>query len=265
MFLAILTAAIITLLSILGALFFSKNKAEHGIERFVVPLAVGFFLSLIFLELIPETLSGQPNLGGVVVVIGFLSFYALSNFLHNYFHKRDDDKCDRKSAANLLLIGDGVHNLADGVVLATAFLINPGVGVVTAIGLALHEIPQEIVEFGVLIRSGYNRTEAILRNLLSASTIIFATALTFFAASVISEWMWVITGLAAGNLLYLATADLLPHVHSTTKKYGSFWYAFLTIILGFILMSFILTVTHEKPEYGYENIDIHETHQLIHH
>ncbi|MEX2341242.1 MAG: ZIP family metal transporter [Candidatus Paceibacterota bacterium] len=250
---AIFAAAAVALCSLIGALFFGNSRKLEGVERYVIPTAVGVFLSLVLFELIPETLEANATWGGVAVAVGFILFYILSYELHRYFHtKEDDDKlCQRKGAATLLLIGDSVHNITDGVILGAAFLINPALGAAVAVGLALHEIPQEIVEFGVLVRGGYSRLKAALLNLLSASSIIVGTALTLILADHAAEYVWIITGIAAGNLLFIAASDLLPRIHGNLKTYGSFWATLLALVLGFIMMTFVLIYTHETFGHGH--------------
>lgn len=250
---ALLAAGGVALCSLIGALFFGNSRNLEGAERYVIPAAVGVFLSLVLFELIPETLEANHTWGGVAVAGGFVLFYVLSYELHRYFHthEADDKHCHHKGAANLLLIGDAIHNLADGVILGSAFLIDPTLGVAVAIGLALHEIPQEIVEFGVLVRGGYSRFEAAWRNLISASTIIIGTALTILLSSAAEEYIWIITGIAAGNLLYIAATDLLPRVHGTLRGYQSFWLTLIALVAGFGIMTTVLTYTHEN--FGHEH------------
>lgn len=254
LFEAVVASSAVALCSLIGVFFFGNSKKLEGIERYVIPTAVGVFLSLVLFELIPETLEANETWGGVIVAFGFILFYLLSYELHRYFHKReaDDKDCDRKGAATLLLIGDAVHNVADGVILGAAFLIDPTLGVAVAIGLALHEIPQEIVEFGVLIRGGYTRFQAAWRNLISASTIILGTVITILLAETAEEYVWIITGIAAGNLLYIAATDLLPRVHGNLKNYQSFWYTFVSLIAGFVVMTGVLIYTHETFGHGHE-------------
>jgi zinc and cadmium transporter len=254
---AILAALGVAAISLTGALIFGGHRGLIGIERFVVPLAVGIFLSLVLYELIPETLASAPEWGGIAVAAGFIGFYLLAQFLHRHFHNLGDAECDRKSAASLLLIGDAVHIFAVGVILGGAFLINPAVGVATAVGLALHELPQEIVEFGVFIRAGYTRTQAALRNLLSASSIVVGTAVTLLLAAEGEAWLWVLTGIAAGNLLFLAASDLLPRIHGNLKNYGNIWYAAGTVTFGFVFMTIVLYYTHVSFPHGHDHHDEH--------
>jgi zinc and cadmium transporter len=242
---AIVAAVLISLASVVGVLFFGHDKRLIGVERFVIPVAAGMFLSLVLTELIPET-NEASAWGGVVVMIGFVSFYVLAHHLHRRYHHLEGEECDRKGAAALLLVGDGIHNFADGIVLGGAFLISPTVGVATAIGLALHEIPQEIVEFGVLLRAGYTKTEAAVRNFISASTVILGTVVVYLLSFEAHEYVWILIGLAAGNLLYLAASDLLPRVHGGVREYGGFWYSTGAIVFGFVLMTALLAWVHAE-------------------
>ena len=252
---ALLTAVAIALLSLIGALIFGGHKGLVGLERYIVPVAVGVFLSLVLYELIPETLEASHEWGGIVIAIGFIAFYVLAQYLHRYFHNQGDEDCRRKSSASLLLVGDSIHNLADGIILGSAFLIDPSVGFATAIALALHEVPQEIVEFGVFIRAGYTRTQAALRNLLSASTIILGTGIVLIVSEHGSEWVWVLSGLAAGNLLFLAASDLLPRIHGNLDHYGNVWYATAAIVIGFILMTLLIDWSHDSYHYEDDHHD----------
>jgi len=248
---AIGMAALVASASVVGVLLFGHDKRLIGAERYIVPVAVGVFLSLVLNELIPEVLAAAPVWGAAVIMVGFLGFYILAHKLHQRYHHLEADDCDRKGAAALILVGDSIHNFADGIVLGGAFLIDPAVGVATAVGLALHEVPQEIVEFGVLVRAGYTRLRAAALNLLSASTIILGTLLVILLSSQFGEYVWVLTGLAAGNLLFLAASDLLPRIHGNLQHYGSIWYSAVAIALGFLLMTLILTWVHEQ--YGDEH------------
>jgi len=258
---ALFASLLVAAASLSGALFFGNARIAIKYEKWLIPATVGVFLSLTLFELIPETLLAAPEYGGIAVAFGFIAFYLLASLLHSYFHKRVDEvDCDKKSAANLILIGDAIHNLADGVILGGAFLVDPTIGIAVAIGLALHEIPQEIVEFGILMRAGYTRIQAILRNLLSASSIVVGTLVVILVAEHADEYVWILTGIAAGNLLYLAASDLLPRIHQTGKK--TVFANTLAIVLGFALMSTIISWTHESFGHGHEHTEEHieETH-----
>ncbi len=251
---ALLASFLVATASLVGVFIFGSTKTIARIERFIVPLAVGVFLSLAFYELIPETLETAPEVGGLAIMFGFISFYVLANILHKrHHHNSDAETCDKKNAASLILVGDAIHNLADGFILGGAFLIDPTVGVAVAIGLALHEIPQEIVEFGVLLRAGYSKTEAAIRNFISASSIIVGTLVIILIAEHADEYVWILTGFAAGNLLFLAASDLLPRIHGKSSEYGGITRSTTVILIGFIVMTSVITWTHEKFGHGHEH------------
>lgn len=253
---AIGVAMLIALTSVVGVVIFGHDKRLIGAERFVVPIAVGVFLSLVLNELIPETIEASPEWGAIVIMVGFLAFYILAHKLHQKYHHEAED-CDRKGAAALVLIGDAIHNFADGIVLGGAFLVDPAIGVATAVGLALHEVPQEIVEFGILLRAGYTRLRAVLLNLLSASTVIMGTLLVVLLSTHIAEYVWVLVALAAGNLLFLAASDLLPRIHGNLTHYRSIWYSALSIMFGFLVMTAVLSWVH--GEFG----DMHAPEEVM--
>ncbi len=239
----IIASVCIALLSLTGVLFFGKKGHLTGTHRFILPAAVGVFLGVIFFELIPETIEASHEWGPVAIVLGFLGFYLLSYILDTYHHHHFDhkDMCS-SHGAHRLLIGDAIHNFADGIVIASAFMINPTVGILTAIGIALHEIPQEIAEYGVLIHAGCTRRRAVLYNLLSASTVIVGTLVTILFSEFFEPHLFVLTGIAAGNLLYIATADLIPELRETHKDH--FTYTFIATLLGVTLIALLIHTTH---------------------
>ncbi len=258
---AIGASLLVAIVSLIGVFFFGNNKLLVAIQKYISPLAVGVFLSLVLFELIPETLEASPTYGGLAVAIGFIAFYILSALLHKKYHNQETEDCDKKGAAMLILIGDAIHNIADGVILGGAFLIDPAIGFATAFGLALHEIPQEIVEFGVLVRAGYTKTKAALLNLLSASSVILGTIIIILIAGHADEYIWILTGIAAGNLLFLAASDLLPRIHGNLKDHGNIWKSSFTITLAFIVMTLVLSWTHAQFGHGHvheeDHIDTH--------
>lgn len=233
----------VALLSLVGVLFFGKDAHMRSAHRFVLPTAVGVFLGVIFFELIPETLEASHEWGPVAIIGGFLGFYLLSYILDTYHHHHadDDDSCESHGARKLL-IGDSVHNFADGVVIASAFIINPAVGILTTIGIALHEIPQEIAEFSVLRHSGYTKMQALVWNFLSSTTVIVGTLVTLLFSEFFETYVFILTGIAAGNLLYIATADFIPELRETHKDH--FPYTFTATFLGVLIIGILIHFTH---------------------
>lgn len=238
---AIIAAVIVALLSLVGVFFFG-GKHSKKIHTFVLPVAVGVFLGVVFFELIPETIEMSHERGPIAIAVGFLGFYLLSHFLrtfHHHHHRHDD--CVGEGAS-MLLVGDTIHNIADGIVIATAFVVDPTIGIATTIGIALHEIPQEIAEFGVLIQSGYTKSKALFYNFISALSIVFGTLLTFIFLQSFASWLPILTGIAAGNLLYIAASDLIPELRESHQNH--FWQTFFATLLGVIFIGVIIDLTH---------------------
>ena len=240
---ALFASSCIALLSLIGVLFFGKEGRIRGTHRFILPAAVGIFLGIIFFELIPETFAMSPDFGAFAILGGFLGFYLLSNILDTYHHHHFDhtDLCG-SNGAQKLLVGDAIHNFSDGIIIATAFIVDPTIGIITAIGIALHEIPQEIAEFSVLIHSGCTRSKAVLYNFLSATTIIVGTAITYIFSEFFGTYLFVLIGIAAGNLLYIATTDLIPELRENHKQH--FTQTFVATLFGVALIGLLIQLTH---------------------
>lgn len=263
MFESLIAAVAIASLSLIGVVFFRKSGHITGTHRFIIPIAIGVFLGVVFFELIPETLHASEFYGALAIVGGFLGFYALSHFLRTYHHhhgQHEHDDCEEKKGASLLLVGDAVHNFADGIVIASAFLINPTVGIATTIAIALHEIPQEIAEYGVLRAAGYSTKKALGYNLLSASSVILGVLVSsLFIHS--TDYIFILTGIAAGNLLYIAASDMIPELHAHAHE-GHFGKTFLSTVIGMLLIAALITWSHERFGHGEE--EHHDAEEELH-
>lgn len=261
----LIAALLVASLSLTGVFVFRNHTHIKGTHRFIIPVALGMFLGIVFFELIPETLEAS-HYGNYAIVGGFLAFYFLSHLLRNYHHHQhgEHDDCHHhgtnKSSASLILVGDAIHNIADGIVIASAFLINPGLGIATTIGIALHEIPQEIAEFGVLLHAGYTKKKAALYNLLSATSIILGVVISYLFLS-FGDYLWVLTGIAAGNLLYIAAADMIPELHGEEHR-RHFKKTFLSTLAGLAIIVTLLTYLHGEDT-GHDHDLEHEDEFMI--
>ncbi|MBU1705433.1 ZIP family metal transporter, partial [Patescibacteria group bacterium] len=186
LFYIILATLAVSLISFVGVLTLAiSKKMLDKILLILVALAGGGLMGGAFLHLIPESLQalgeGQDATKiFVFVILGFLLFLLIEQYLHWHHHhcakgetcEQDEHHHDAKPMSRLILFGDGVHNLIDGLVIAASFVVNPGVGLVTTMAVALHEIPQEIGDFGVLVYGGYKKGKALLFNFLSGLTAV---------------------------------------------------------------------------------------------
>src|SRR3989338_6065582 len=219
----LIAVVLVSLVSFIGALLFSMRR----IERFLFPLvsfAAGALLSAAFFDLIPEAAKLEGNAVFASVLGGIILFFVVEKLL--YWYHCHNGRCEMhhhgkgvypgraKTFAFLNLFGDGVHNFLDGGIIAASFLTSPGLGVVTTIAVILHEIPQEISDFSILIYSGLKRAEALFYNFLSALTAILGALATFFFTKIVAAAEPVLLAFAAGGFIYIATADLIPELHS---------------------------------------------------
>ncbi len=204
---------IISLIAFAGVLtLFLKEKWLNGILLVLVALSAGALLGGAFLHLIPESVS---ELGAgldvfLFVLLGFCLFFVLEQFL-NWRHQHDKIHT-MKPFTYLILVSDSVHNFIDGLVIAASFIISYPVGIATTLAVALHEIPQELGDFGVLVYGGFGKAKALTFNYITALTAIAGGITGYFVYSFIEGSIVYLLPFAAGNFIYIAAADLIPEI-----------------------------------------------------
>jgi len=189
----------------------------QGVRRFLIPCLVsyasGTLLGAAFLGLIPHALDhAEAHLVLGTVLIGMVIFFVLEKLvLWRHCH---DGECEVHSAAGpLILMGDAFHNFTDGVVIAGAFLSSFPLGVATALAVIVHEAPQEVGDFAILLDSGYPQWKAYLYNALSSLSTLLGAILAYFFLSQVQTAISYILALSAASFIYIATADLIPSLH----------------------------------------------------
>lgn len=214
----ILSTVIISSGSLVGVLTLAFNqKFLNKIILSLVSLSAGTMLAAALLHLMPEAIE---ELGIILpfelALASFIGFFILERFLH-WRHCHHKDHMTKHTTGTMNLIADGIHNFLDGVLIAASFASGAGLGVVATLAIALHEIPQEIGDFGVLIHSGYTRRKAILFNLLISLTCILGGILGFLASHVMTEFAHILIPIAAGGFIYISAADLIPELNRETS------------------------------------------------
>ncbi len=221
-----------------------KNTAE-ALAKYATPFAAGALLAAAFFELLPEAL--EVALEGVAtrwVLFGIVAFFLLEHFLHWFHHHHEHADKSMRATAPLIIIGDSVHNLLDGIAIGAAFLISVPAGIVAAIAVAAHEIPQEIGDFGLLLKQGYSRKKVITINALSALMSTVGALMTFWLGSKSSLPVGEMLAITAGMFIYIAASDLIPTIHQTfNKKYN---YAAVGLLLSGILTVGVTTEIAHK-------------------
>ncbi|MEE4146520.1 MAG: ZIP family metal transporter [Halieaceae bacterium] len=211
------------------------------LDRLLLPMvafAAGSLLGGAFFHMLPVAYSANPDPVsiGVAVAGGFTVFFVLEQFLHWHHCHLASSEC-RQPMGYLLLVGDGLHNFLGGLAIAGIFLTDIRAGIAAWIAAALHEVPQELGDFGVLVRSGWSKPRALIFNVLSGLTFLLG-GLVAYGASFQSNLSWLIP-FAAGNFIYIAAADLVPEVHKHgTSDIGAnlIHLASFALGLGFLLV-----------------------------
>jgi zinc and cadmium transporter len=191
----------------------------------LVSYAVGALLGAVFLDLLPHIFERTGNAGrsAATILAGILAFFILEKLLlwrhshgeegaqgggHGHSHGFDGGR-----SGWMIVIGDAFHNFTDGVIIAAAFLADTQVGIVTALAIIAHEIPQEIGDFLILLHSGFSKRKALLLNVLSSLATFAGALLGYAALSELEQWIPALLAIACASMLYIAVADLIPGLH----------------------------------------------------
>jgi len=196
----------------------------------LVSLAIGTLLGAAFLEILPHAIESTDNFQALcgTVLAGILGFFILEKLvLWRHHHIEDFEARDHPHVGDhgrsgvMITIGDSFHNFVDGILIAAAFLQSTELGVVTAVAIIAHEIPQEIGDFLVLLHSGYSRFAALALNLLSSLAMLVGALLAYFALRDAEEWISTVLALAAASMIYVAVADLIPGLHRRPELHAT--------------------------------------------
>jgi zinc and cadmium transporter len=193
----------------------------------LISFAIGALLGASFLDVLPEAMTAGDNATVIsaVVLAGILGFFILEKLVlwrHCHIescegHQPHAADHDHGRSGLMILIGDAFHNFVDGVLIAAAFIQSPRVGIVTALAIVAHEIPQEVGDFVILLHSGYTKVRALLYNLLSSLATLVGGVLAWAALSVAQAAVPAMLALAAASMIYIAVADLIPGLHKRTE------------------------------------------------
>ncbi len=248
---ALLATFGVSLLSLVGLVFFFRKGLTRRLEVRLLGFAAGVLLATSFLELLPEALETGSADSGIFLtaLLAMVGFYYVERVIHGVHdhHQQESHTQHRLSSRYLILFGDGVHNLIDGVVIASAFLVSPEVGVAATAAIAAHELPHELGDYGVLVHSGLSRSRALFYNFLSALPAVFGAVLVFLIQPTVEANLGFFLAAAAGMFIYIAAANLIPELHHQRVK-GRFIYG-LPFALGIVtIWAVILLVPHGHVE-----------------
>ena len=240
--------------SITAAAIFSFSVLSKVVER-MVSLSVGIMLSTTFLHALPEAFESQADSRTLFATLlaGLFGFFALEKMAilrHSHHHEHDGhhhehghDAHEAGKAGWMILVGDGVHNFTDGILIAAAFLANPKLGWVTAFAITAHEIPQEIGDFIVLLNAGFSRVRAYVYNLICSMLGVVGGLLGYFLLDRANGLIPYALVFASSGFIYIAVSDLMPQMQRRATWRETIPQAIL-ISVGVILVLMITGQIH---------------------
>ena len=242
----IIVATVVTsLFSLVGIYTLSlKEKTLDKILLVLVAFSAGSILGASYLDLLPEAIElVEESLVFLYITLGFILFFFLERFLywyHGHPHEADmsaevTDRAATKGFAYLNLIGDGIHNFVDGMVIAASFLIGFSVGLATTVAVIFHELPQEMGDYGILIYGGFKRNRALWLNFGVSFTVVLGGISAMFFIETVEALSGLLIAFAAGGFIYLAASELIPELHRE-KSFKKSAVQFVVFILGIALI-----------------------------
>lgn len=228
-----------TFLISLGALvgIFTLAVREEKLSQillFLVSLSAGAMMGGAFFHLLPEASEKIPgNFLYAIVLFSFIFFFLIEKLFHwRHCHKGE---CNVHTFGYMNLFGDSIHNFIDGLVISAAFLVDIKLGIITTLAMALHEIPQEIGDFGVLLYAGFEKKKALIANYLVALTVVLGGLVGYFLSFRINNFIPYLLPFAAGGFIYIAASDLMPEIRKETSLQKSL-ISFGIFLLGIVIM-----------------------------
>ena len=237
---AVVFASVFSLAGGIILLWKGKNFQEGRHLSIITSFAVGVLITTVFSDLLPEALSegASVNEGLVAALSGIIAFFILEKLLlwYHHQHKHHDEI---KPAVWLITLGDSLHNFLDGVAIATAFVLDPNLGLTVAIAVFVHEIPHEIVDFTILLNHGLSKSKTLFFNFLSALVSLVGAVITYYLSSNWQAYVPIVAAFASGNLLYIALSDLLPEMQQKEYSQVEIIKQTLSLLAGVLLIFLI--------------------------
>jgi zinc and cadmium transporter len=237
-FLTLISVVLVSIISLIGIITLSiRVNVLKKLLILLVSFSAGALLGDAFIHLLPEIVE-KEGFGleiSLFILSGIMVFFVVEKVI-NWRHCHEIAcKEHSKSFTLMNLVGDGVHNFIDGMVIAGSYLVSVHLGVATTTAVLLHEVPQEIGDFAVLVYGGFTKKKAIMYNLLAAAFAIIGAVLMLFLESAISYLPIFLVPFTAGGFIYIAGTDLIPELHKEKRPTVSFA-QMVALILGISVM-----------------------------
>lgn len=238
---SLISVSITSLISLVGVFTLSiKLEKLKRILIFLVSFAAGSLLGGAFIHLLPEMVEKQGlSLGNSFnILLGILIFFVLEKIIY-WRHCHIPTSQDHPHQLGVMnLIGDGLHNFTDGIIISAAFMTSTSLGIATTVAVIFHEIPQEIGDFSVLIYAGFSRTKALLFNFISALLAFLGAILTLLIGSYFHQLVDFLILLTIGGFIYIASSDLIPELKKEQGLLKSF-FQLISLSAGILIMGLI--------------------------
>jgi zinc and cadmium transporter len=238
---SLVSVLIVSLVSLSGIVVLGLNhKRLKSILFYLVSFSAGALLGDVFIHLLPEmSEAGFGTKEGIYFLIGLVAFFILERFIH-WQHSHGEDHDEKvHSVVYLTIAGDSLHNFIDGIVIAVSFMANPTLGIASTVAVILHEIPQELGQYAILIHGGWSKSKALWYNFLSALTSVVGAVLVLVFAQGLEKAPSFLLAFAGASFIYVALSDLVPELHKEVGKRKSL-IQFVFFIIGIALMALLL-------------------------
>ena len=250
----ILATLIISLFSLSGMSTLSlREKTLHSILFFLIAFSAGTILGAALFDLLPEAVElVDESVVFIYIASGYVIFFVLERFIywyHGHGHAEDiesmeDERTMTKDFAYLNLLGDGIHNFIDGMIIAASFTVGIHVGIATTIAVIFHELPQEMGDYGILIYAGFDKTRALILNFAASLSVVLGGLFAVFYLEAVDALSGFLIAFSAGAFLYLAASELIPELQEE-KDFSRSLMQFVAFLLGLAVIWYLGIVFHE--------------------
>lgn len=226
-----------------GLLLISQKELEQ-VSSYLLTFAGGTLLGAAFSGMLPKAIYINGEIGVILnlTLAGIILFFILEKLILWRTCENKDCERQKNASAPLILIGDGLHNFIDGLIITSAFFTSYRFGIIVTITVLAHEIPQELVDFGILINNGYSKTKALAYNLLSGATMFLGGFLAYFTLEAANKFVPYVLAFSAASFIYIALADLVPQMHGKTGFINSFIQ--VSLIISGVVIIYVLKNTN---------------------
>lgn len=240
LFYSFLAVLIVSLISFVG-IFTLSIKAEQlkKILLYIIGFSTGALFGDVFIHLLPEMIKENSFtiITSFCLISGILVFFIMEKIIHWQHCHMPITKQHVHPFAYTIIIGDALHNVIDGMIITSSFIVNVPLGMATTLAVIFHEIPQEIGDFGILIHGGFSKKKALFINFLAALTAFIGMFIAFFLNGIISGIQGFFIPFTIGSFIYIAGSDLIPELHKETELRKS-----ALQLIAFILGIFVMVI-----------------------